>query len=304
MQTDELRVSSETPVFGFLDYTVGGFYKHTKNEVNVVQIASYLPGSFGPGASANPAIYSPNYTLQLLIHSPAQERETSEFAHLTFHLPFDTELTAGGRHIDYKKTGSIVGTLLTDGTFVGATLPAGICSAINGVFGQTYPGICDIPTSSPLVIGKKTTALALTPQNLGDHPWIYNFSLSHKINPDLLVYVNTGSSWRPPAGTVGIFNAANDPALNNLLHLKSEKSNDYEGGFKWTFLDNRARLNVAYYHQKFNNFIYNGLPTMYLSDNGSGKPTVTTFSFNSNPDAVVNGVDLDTGFRVARNWTL
>ena len=115
--------------------------------------------------------------------------------------------------------------------------------------------------------------------------------------------MNAGSSWRPPAGSVGIFNAANDPVLNQLLHLKSEKSTDYEGGFKWTFLDKRARLNVAYYHQKFNGFIYNGLPSLYLDDNGSGKPSVAPFSFNSNPDAVVNGVDLDTGFRLTRQWS-
>ena len=51
--------------------------------------------------------------------------------------------------------------------------------------------------------------------------------------------------------------------------MKPETSTDNEGGFKWTFLENRARLNVALFHQKFNNFIYSGLPVTYLGDNGS-----------------------------------
>jgi iron complex outermembrane receptor protein len=296
--TSELRIASETPIFGFMDYSAGGFYKRTHNSVEVVQLASYLGGSFGsPLAPANPFIYNPNYTLQLLIHSPTVEKEFSEFAHVTFHLPFDTELTAGGRHIDYSKDGSIVGTLLPSGIFIAVPL-AITCSSFG--FTSTYPGSCNIPGKLAIT---NTTALANTPTNLRDHPWIYNVSLSHKFDPSLLGYVSTGSSWRPPAGSVGIFNAANDPVLNQLLHLKSEKSTDIEGGFKWTFLENRARLNIAYYHQKFNGFIYSGLPSLYLSDNGSGTPSVANFSFNSNPDAVVNGVDLDTGFRLTRQWT-
>ena len=61
-------------------------------------------------------------------------------------------------------------------------------------------------------------------------------------------------------------------------------------------------MNVAYYHQKFNGFIYHGLPSLYLEDNGSGTHRQSVL-FTSNPDAVVNGVDLDTGFRFTRQWS-
>jgi iron complex outermembrane receptor protein len=309
-QTDELRLSSETPLLGFLDYTVGAFFRHTVNEVQVIQIASFLPGSFGsPAGPDDPFIYNPNYTLQLAVDSPAEEKENSEFAHVTFHLPYEFELTAGGRYINYKKYGSTEGTLLTPGTFIGVPgLGSAICGAISGLYQANYPGVCDIPATSsllaPMGLGPQRagSALALTPQGLSDRPWIYNVSLSHKFNPDLLAYVSSGSSWRPPGISVGIFNAANDPTLNSLLHLQSEKSTDIEGGFKWTFLEDRARLNVAYYHQSFTNFIYSGLPNLYLVDNGSGTNKVAQFGFNSNPNAVLNGVDLDTGFRFTRQW--
>jgi iron complex outermembrane recepter protein len=116
------------------------------------------------------------------------------------------------------------------------------------------------------------------------------------------VYVSSGSSWRPPAVSVGIYNAANDPTLNSLLHLKPETSIEEEGGFKWTFLDHRGRLNLTYYHQKFEGFLYEGLPTLYLQNNGTTS-SVQSFSFNSNPDAVINGVDLDSGFQITRQWS-
>jgi iron complex outermembrane recepter protein len=307
VQTNELRLSSETPLLSFMDYTVGGFFKRTSNAVDVVQLASFFPGAFGsPLGASNPFLYNPQYTLQLLVQSPAEEKETSQFLNLTFHLPGNTELAAGGRHIGYTKSGSTEATLLPNGSFAALPpaalgLPAGVpCSAFG--FGSTYANTCDIPAS--VLLQGHYTALPLTPQDLTDSTFIYNVSLSHKFTESLLGYVKVGTSWRPPGVSVGINNAADDPILNSLLHLQSEKSTDVEGGFKWTFLENRARLNLAYFHQKFKDFIYSGLPALYLSDNGSGASTVTAFSFNSNPDAVVNGLDLDTGFKLTSNWDL
>jgi iron complex outermembrane recepter protein len=306
VQTQELRISSETPIADLFDYTAGAFFKHTHNQVNVVQLASFLPGSFGsPLAPPNPNFYDPKYTLQVHIDSPADEQEISEFANFTFHLPKDTELSVGGRHIDYKKTGFTQATLLPNGIF-GALpsfylgLPPGVPCAAAGL-GSTYPGTCDLPAIA--LLQGNTTALPMTQQNLNDNTWIYNVSLSHKFFETMLAYVNVGSSWRPPGVTVGINNAANDPTLNSLLHLKPETSTDYEVGMKWTFLENRARLNLAFFHQDFKNFIYSGLPITYLSDTGV-TTAPTQFAFNSNPNAVINGVNMDTGFLITRQWTV
>ncbi len=307
-QTQELRLSSETPIYGFLDYTVGGFFRHTANEVETVQLASFFPGSFGsPLGEPNPFVYNGKYTLHLDVNSPTNEKETSEFANLTFHLPKNTELTVGGRHIAYKREGFTEANLLPDGTFAALPpaalgFPAGVpCSAFG--FGSTYPNTCDIPAS--VLLGGHNNALPRTSGNLEDNTWIYNVSLSHKLYEDLLTYVTVGSSWRPPGVSVGINNANNDPTLNSLLHLKPETSTDVEVGFKWTFLENRARLNVAYFHQKFENFIYSGSPITYLSATVPGTPgTPSQFSFNTNPDAVLNGVNVDTEYRITRQWSV
>jgi len=306
-QTHELRLSSETPLWGFMDYTVGGFFRYSKNSVNVVQFASFFPGAFGsPLGLPNPFMYDPKYTLQLAINSPADEKEKSEFLNFTFHLPQDTELTLGGRHIGYMKFGSTAATLLPDGAFAALPpaalgFPAGVpCGAFG--FGSTYPNTCDIPAS--VLLGGHLTALPTTYQNLDDNTWIYNASLSHKIFQSLLVYATVGSSWRPPGVSVGIDNANGDPTLNSLLHLKPETSTDFELGAKWTFLENRGRLNVAVFHQKFENLIYSGLPVTYLSATVPGAAgTPAQFAFNTNPDAVLNGITIDTGFRPTRQWS-
>jgi iron complex outermembrane receptor protein len=299
-QTDELRVASETPVFGLVDYTAGVFYRNTRNNVDTVQLAAFLPGSFGsPLRASDPFTYDPKYTLQLLIYAPAQTKEYSEYLHFTFHLPENTELAVGGRYLRYQNEGYTVGNLLTANTFVAAPLPVPIPCSYAGL-GSTYPGTCDIPASVAI---PNTTALPLTQTGQHAHTVIYNASLSHKFTDSLLGYISSGSSWRPPATAVGINNAANDPVLAALSTVKPEKSYDYEAGFKWTFLDNRGRFNLAYYHQRFEGFIYYGLQTLYLADNGA-QSTVTPFNFTSNPDAVINGVDFDAGFQITRQWSV
>jgi outer membrane receptor protein involved in Fe transport len=298
-QTDEFRVSSETPLFDFMDYTAGLFYRNTRNEVNTTQLATFLPGSFGsPLGASSPYTYDPNYTLQLLVQSPAQTKEYSEFVHLTFHLQDNTELALGGRYLHYENWGFTEGTLQPDGIFVASPVPVP-CSFIG--LGSTYPGTCDIPGS--VAFKGRTTALPLSSLNQDDHAVIYNVSLSHKFADSFLAYISSGSSWRPPATSVGISNATNDPTLNALVHVKPEKSYDFEAGFKWTYLENRGRLNLAFYHQQFDNFIYYGQPTLYLDNNGSST-SATNFNFTTNPNAVINGIDFDSGFQLTRQWNV
>src|SRR5205823_6223270 len=114
---------------------------------------------------------------------------------------------------------------------------------------------------------------------------IYNISLSHRFTSDLMVYANTGSSWRTGPTQVGLNNALNDPTLNALTFLAPEKSTSYEIGFKSMFLDRRARLNVAVFRQTYNGLINRTAPLPYLS-NTTGKPadyTVGTFAITITP---------------------
>lgn len=302
--TQEVRLSSDEPD-RLWDYTAGVFYRRTRNQVDVVQNGGFTPGAFGaPGTTPDPFVYHPQYTIFPLVDSPKVEKELSGFAHVTLHLPDNTEATAGVRYLDYRANGNTNVTLLP-GTSVAAALPpafASICAAGvpsrglgPGVYGKTYPGVCDFSLIPTVALN--------APQNLRGNPWIYEVSLSHRFNENLLVYANSGSSWRPPGQSVGIYNGANDPTLNTLLNLKAETSYTFEGGVKSNWLNNRLRLNVAYYHQIYDSFLYTGLPVLYLQNNGA-TTQVTSFSFNSNPDAVIDGVDVDGGFQITPQWSL
>jgi iron complex outermembrane receptor protein len=118
-----------------------------------------------------------------------------------------------------------------------------------------------------------------------------------------MVYVNTGTSYRPPTASVGLFNGNNDPTLNALTFHPSERSRAYEVGFKSTFLNDRARLNFALYQQKFHNLtiLVPGVP--YISNSGSGSQ-LQEFNFTASVDALVQGFDIDGAFQITHDWNI
>jgi iron complex outermembrane receptor protein len=121
-----------------------------------------------------------------------------------------------------------------------------------------------------------------------------------------MVYANTGTAWRTGPAVVGVTNGRKDPLLNSLIYLSPEYSHSYELGVKAAFLDKRALVNVAVFHQYFDGLIFQSLPAPYISDSGAPNttPSISQNSFVVNANAVVNGVDADASFRVTRNWTI
>src|SRR5262249_44355139 len=65
---------------------------------------------------------------------------------------------------------------------------------------------------------------------------------------------------------------------------------------------------VAYYHQKYDNFVFNiltGIP--YLADPnvpGIAPSVVTQFGLNANINAVVDGIDIDFNARPTDRWNI
>jgi iron complex outermembrane receptor protein len=289
--TQELRLASDSAPGRLLDYTVGGFYQWSQNSGLVQQVGAYLPGAFGPPGSFSPAAFDPRYQAPILINVPASSLEASIFGSVTLHIGDKTELSGGARHIFAMQKDS---TSLASGTGLIALPASGPCPA-----GQTpspYPGFCDLPTP------------ALPIQSLSnrtdDRPNIYNVSVSRRLTPDLMIYANTGTAWRPGPTAVGVLNASNDPVLNALTFLQPESSRAYEMGLKSTFAEGRARLNVAVWRQNFHNLIVYVPNVPYLSSSLPGLYSVSTFSFTANADAVVGGVDLDAAFQITPDWNV
>jgi iron complex outermembrane receptor protein len=292
----ELRLASDEPN-RFWDYTAGVYYRHTLDHVYNFTGGSQEPGAFGSPLAPNPFVFNNNYVIYTDTVAPRVEKEFSANLYLTFHLPGNNELSAGGRYIDYKDNGTI-NTQLLPGSEVAE--PASLfhnlpCALLH--FTSTYPGTCNIS-----IPGSPDVFSAVV--NGKGHPVVYNVSLSHKFNDDLMAYFTSGSSWRPPAFTVGVINGTNNPVLNSILNMNPEKSYSFEGGIKSTWLDKRIRLNLDYYHQIYSPAIAGGSQSeFYLSNNGVTTPTVAAYPFSYNVPATVNGIDLDAGAQITKTWT-
>lgn len=136
-----------------------------------------------------------------------------------------------------------------------------------------------------------------------DKAWIYTGSVSYKLNSDLMVYTNTGTSFR--AGP-SIFNSAivKSAQQSSFLNLGNEKSTSYEVGFKSSWLDDTLNLNVALYHQKFNNFPYKITNGVFFLDyafiNNALVPAVgNSAQFGAAVPVTVKGAEAEMSWRVS-----
>jgi iron complex outermembrane receptor protein len=291
--TQEFRVASDPAPGRFFDYVVGAYWAWTAVGGPVFQPPVPAQGAFGPPGTNPPnlAAYDPTYTLASATATiPYTKQETSLFANVTFHLPFDTELSGGIRHIWSVYNAN--GTLDTGNGFfpLSAAIFGGACGPA-GTVPSKYPGFCDL---------RLPPSVQAFPFRSSDTPNIYQVSLSHHFSRDLLGYVNTGTSYRPAYNSFGITNpdviGSTDPLVQGLVDHPAERSRSYELGFKWTFLDGRARLNADVYRQRFSNFT---IVTPYILQNDG-----RTFNFTAPADAIVKGVELDAALQVTHDWNI
>jgi iron complex outermembrane receptor protein len=318
-RSHELRLSSEERIAEFLDYTLGGFYDKETSEPRVQSVAAFLSGAFGrPGTV--PVRGEPNlrYSLPTAISISPTAIEKSVFANLTAHIGDKTELSAGGRYIRFTRDDRF--SLATGSGFNAITNPAipspAFCGFLPGVPAGTaaspvytgLPAVCDIPIAARTLqnVSRQTKST----------PFLYNISLSHRFAPDFLVYANTGTAFRTAGPTIGITSAltccsapstANLGTIEDLIFHKPERSTSYEAGFKATFLERRARLNVSIFQQKFRNFYFLTQATRYLGVTDPTNPatgTVNSSEFTADAKAKVRGIDIEAGFQITPRWNV
>lgn len=314
----ELRLSSEERILGIFDYTIGAFYDKEASHPTVEGVASFLTGAFGrPGA---PVVQQPldRYTLKTAITIDPEAIEKSAFANLTAHIGDRTELSAGGRLISYKRrdrfTLGLLGGFNALNNPTGGFLPCSALGALSpalagAVASPVYtgaPSVCDLPIPS--------RTLQSVDRRSKFTPFIYNVALSHKFTDDFMVYGNVGTAFRSAGPAIGLTSVltcctqAGGPDLGSIEDLVfhgAEKSTTYEIGFKSSFLDKRARLNVAVFKQKFNNFFFLTQSTRYLSVTNPASPgsgTVSSAEFTADVDAKVKGIDVEAGFKITPRW--
>jgi iron complex outermembrane receptor protein len=293
----ELRIASEPAPGRFFDYTAGAFYSWRPTRGTFHALGPLTPGAFGATPVPNIAAFNPAYQIPVLADLNQTVQETSLFGNLTLHLGANTELSGGVRHIwsiaDYR-TQLSTGNGLINLPALG--LPGLSCAAIGFPAGAN-PGDCVLEVAGPIKTPKA---------RFSETPNIYVVSLSHHFSRDFLVYVNTGTSYRPPVASVGIQGellASDLPQLQDLSIHPAEHSRTYELGFKSTLLDGRARLNASIFQQRFHNLPILGGQVGYLQQ-ANNPASATNFAFTASVDALVRGFDIDGAFQITPSWNI
>jgi iron complex outermembrane receptor protein len=137
------------------------------------------------------------------------------------------------------------------------------------------------------------------------------------VTPGLLLYANTGTSYRPPVASIGIqgdLALSTDPELSTLTFHPSEHTRAYEVGFKATFMNGRGRLNAALFRQHFQNLTifvpgvsYNNVPPGQTPAATAGDPGIyvpMNFDFTASVDALVQGFDIDSALQITPDWNI
>ena len=284
--TQEVRLASDPAPGRFLDYTVGAFYQWQRNTGHVFNQGPLTPGAFGTGGTIDLSAFNPAFQIPLGIDIPSALQETSLFGSVTLHLDANTELSGGIRHI-----WSVVGNETTISTEQGLISLGGIPCSLAGLQPGTLAGSCIIPAGAHGNAGNYTN-------HTSDTPNIYNVSLSHHFTKDLLVYANTGTSYRPAISSVGI---QGDLAGGALSFHDPERSRSYEVGFKSTWFDDRLRLNASAFRQRYSNLTI-FVPGITYLNTLTNQPT--NFNFTASVDALVQGFDVDTAFQITHDWSV
>jgi iron complex outermembrane recepter protein len=140
---------------------------------------------------------------------------------------------------------------------------------------------------------------------------IYQGSAKYRFNDDFMVYTSVGTSWRPPATLVGNFDVRPSPLEVSFTKLPAEESISYEVGFKTSFLDKRMGLNVAIYHQEYENYPWRS-PTAIFFKNTSTHPvtgallppTVAAFNLGGAVPVNIDGIEAEWFFAPFTAWDM
>lgn len=272
----EVRVQNEERVLNLFDYVVGYFRQAPSSDSETVLTNSsllrfYAPTPFGLIALPNPAVPVPVPALlaqDTPIFIPKSNlSEESIFGNLVFHIGEATEISGGLRQIKFTSD--------SQGLYVGCT-PDGY-----------EAGACVQAPGSENDYKVKDT--------------IYNASVRHRFNDDLMIYAMTGSSVRPPVRAVGDFSIAPTPLELSHISLPAETSKSYELGMKSEWLENRLLINLTAYHQTFKNYPFRAATGIYyININSSGQAERGQFNFVSAVPVRVNGIESEVSFAATR----
>lgn len=149
---------------------------------------------------------------------------------------------------------------------------------------------------------------AITDSNSAhDTATVYQATAKYTFSPDLMVYAQVGSSWRPRNFVTFVNQTRLTARERGFTQLPPETSTSYEVGLKTSFLNGRGRFNVSAYYQKFKNYPFRQPSVFYVNYrlvNNVATPEVGNFNFVPPVPVTVKGVEAEAAFQVLPRWSI
>ncbi|MFT4089842.1 MAG: TonB-dependent receptor [Asticcacaulis sp.] len=283
--SQEFRLANQTG--GSFDWQVGAFY--LKQEV-----VSDLHFRLYEDASAffltgNPLI-PPAYVLPVILDGVDYSKRgetnvdsSAVFAQGTWHVNDRLDVTAGLRYTSETRDVSVVGSSTGGAPLVG---PLASLAPVRGLILGSLAGTSNaggLASAGIFDVSDKKDSESVS--------WLLN--PSYKLSDNVLLY--GVASYGEKSGAANTTASPLTPTFTQPLIINPEKSTDYELGFKSTFADNRAVVNVNLFRNTIEDF-----QSTQLSQAG-----VALVSYLGNVgEARLQGVEIETRFRVAPNLNI
>lgn len=225
--SQELRIASQQS--DVLDWQIGAYYLHE-------DLRSNLRTIFGSDSTAfflSPALPSSvtdglEYDRDGHLHIDS----IAGFGQATFHVTPTLSLTGGLRYTYEKKSVTVDGY-----SFGGATLPSALSAyrtALLNNLGGTSGSAAGAYSISDSV-------------NRGSWAWLAN--PAWQVTPNVLLYAS--ASYGEKSGAA---NTSATASQASLVITRPEKSTDFEGGIKSTWLDGKATVNLNLYNNTIKDY--------------------------------------------------
>ncbi len=299
--THELRLSSLRDGDNAIDYDVGVYYNTVDGPIDYFNVGAIIPqGGFGNPYTANyrSPFINPGANDRYGVHSQTRIRLETEnysgYGHLTWHISDATELSGGLRWIHDERP-TTVATTIAPAFLLAAPVAAfgGNCANGGPQYSPSpvYPGFCDI--------AQNLSALAPPDEynSRSEITTIWNSSLSHQFNDQILGYVTIGTSWR-----AGLPSIANVGMPASFVFPDPEEATSYEIGVK-TDLTSNLRVNANLFQIDYEGQLTQFQFMPYYNTISQGQ-AVTNTAFYDNVDAQVRGAEFEILALPVENLTL
>ena len=287
-QTHEVRLSSASDSGLPFEYDIGWYGQRSRGTLGfTIPLFSLLPlgGAFGAPGTLPGVVTAPDsrYFTNINLNIFLQQKLDSFYGNVRIPLGEKTELSGGVAIIKDHVVNNIFATSAATLQIAAPVIALGGATCPQaGLLVSNYPGFCDAPIP----------ANSISTTDLSDNNYsktLYNFSLSHKIADDVLVYATTGSSFR--TGLAAIFN----PGLpSSLLVPAPESAKSYELGIKASF-GRRFKANLSVFQLDYKDKLTTFEGVRYRQPTGG--ETNTSLAFYRNLDSRVRGFELELAAR-------